>query len=124
MNVMDIMQERTSAYSKNVKAIAVLADGKEYKIQDMCELGYVNKDRKALFFRIDGCIYGGYTDGEKYEDEDGQVYFNIKKDQDDLCSLSIPEKHFYGWTYEDEYTITTWRKIKNFVKKLGGLNKK
>ena len=121
---MDIMQERTSAYSKNVKAIAVLDSGKEYKIQDMCELGYVNKDRKALFFRIDGCIYGGYTDGEKYEDEDGQVYFDIKKDQDDLCRLSMAERHFYRWTYEDEYTITTWRKIKNFVMKLGGLNKK
>jgi len=123
---MDIMKEcvKNSCNSKNVTAIVTLDSGKEYKLRGMCELGSVNKDRKALFFRIDGCIYGGYTDGEKYEDEDGQVYFDIKKDQEDIFCLSMPERNFYGWTYEDEYTITTWRKIKNFVKKLGGLNNK
>ena len=98
MNVTDMVKEcvKNSNNSKSfATAVVTLSDGKEYKLRDMCDLGEVKKDLKVLFFGTNGNIYGGYTDGEKDEDEDGQVYFYVKKDPKDIISLSMPEKDFY-----------------------------
>ena len=127
MNVTDMVKEcvKNSNNSKSfATAVVTLYDGKEYRLRDMCDLGEVKKNLKVLFFGTNGNIYGGYTDGEKDEDEDGQVYFYVKKDPKDIISLSMPEKDFYGWAYDNEYSINTWEKIKSFVTKLGGLNNK
>ena len=126
MNVTDMVKEcvKNSNNSKSfAPAVVTLSDGKEYKLRDMCDLGEVKKDLKVLFFGTNGNIYGGYTDGEKDEDEDGQVYFDVKKDQKDIISLSMPEKYFYGWAYDDEYSINTWGKIKSFVNRLRKIRK-
>ena len=128
MNVTDMVKDcvKNSNNSKSfATAVVTLSDGKEYRLRDMCDLGEVKKDLKVLFFSTDGNIYCGYTDGEKYEDElSEQVYFYVKKDPKDILNLSMPESFFYGWAYDNEYSINTWEKIKSFVTKLGGLNNK
>ena len=92
MNAMDMVKEcvKNSNNNQNATAVVALNNGKKYKLRDMCDLGEVKKDLKVLFFGTNGNIYGGYTDGEKDEDEDGQVYFDVKKDQKDIISLSMP----------------------------------
>ena len=117
MNVMDIMKKcvKNSCNSKNVTAIVTLDSGKEYKLRDMCELGDVEESRQALFFLTNGRIYYGYTDGEKYEDEDGRVCFNIKKDREQLWSISMPERLIYGWTYDSDYKISFYNKVKYLI---------
>lgn len=126
MNVMDMVKEcvKNSNNSQNVTAVVALSDGRSYKLRDMCDLGEVKKDLKVLFFGTDGNIYCGYTDGEKYEDELLKlVLFYVKVDPKDKCYLSMPEKYFYGWAYDEEYYITTWGKIKSIVNKLRRIKK-
>ncbi len=119
MNVMDIMKEcvKNSNNSQNVKAIVTLDNGKEYKLRGMCELECVEKSREALFFGMDGSVCGGYTDGEKDEDEDGRVHFYIKKNLGDMISLSIPERFFFGWAYASDYKINIYLQTKNIINK-------
>ena len=127
MNVTDMVKDcvKNSNNSKSfATAVVTLNNGKEYKLRDMCDLGEVKKDLKVLFFSTDGNIYCGYTDGEKYEDElEKLVFFYVKVDPKDKCYLSMPEKYFYGWAYDEEYSITTWGKIKSIVNKLRRIKK-
>lgn len=114
---MDMVKEcvKNSNNSQNVTAFVTLDNGKEYKLRGMCELEDVEESRQALFFLTNGCIYCGYTDGKKYEDEDGRVCFNIKTDRELLWSISMPERLIYGWGYDDEYKIKFYLKIKNII---------